>query len=255
MKKARLIERIAELVRGKDLKASATSATSPRPQGVRVVIDSSATPSWCIVRNQPLPTPDADVSYGIVPWPSTRAAADPGARRSEALHPPPPRGGDPPQPLRAQEARDRLHIVEGLLVATGHHSSTTSSPSSASRTTSTRPAGPCSTSVERRPLGPPQLRRAPQVDLARDAEAAMDVLVARAPGRRAQVPGLARSTQRLLRGAGPNILDMRLQRLTGLQRDELFNELHRPGRGDRPPKTSSSTRARCSRSSRPSWPR
>jgi DNA gyrase subunit A len=125
-----------------------------------------------------------------------------------------------------KKARERLHTVEGLLVATAEKDFLDHLISVIRASRDPDEARWALQNIVAPALWEhPSFTALPRIDAAR-ARAAMDVLVARARAAEPLYQGLSRVydpgfTEEQAR----SILEMRLQRLTGLQREELFDEL------------------------------
>jgi DNA gyrase subunit A len=234
--KARLIEKIAELVREKKLEGISDIRDESDRQGMRVAIDLKRDAMSQVVLNNLYAMTPMQTTFGIV-----MLAIDHGAPRTLSLK-------DMLERFilhrrevvtrrsrfELRKAEQRLHIVEGLLVAQDLIDQVItiirrSHEVDEARWGLTHILSPELYEHER-------FRELERIDPAR-ARAQMDVLVARA---RAEEPAYAGLSHRYfpetLEGGrsfaggfsdeqAKNILDMRLQRLTGMQREELFKEL------------------------------
>ncbi len=224
--KARLIERIAELVREKKLDGISDIRDESDRQGMRVVIELKRDAISGVVLNNLYAMTPMQSSFGVV-----LLAIDGGQPRTLSLkeilerfilHRREVVTRRSRFELRKAEAR--LHIVEGLLVAqdiidqviTIIRKSADVDEAKWGLTHILSPAL----------YQHPKFESLPKLDMAK-AKAQMDALVARVRGQEAGYAGLSHQYE----GGGfseeqaKNILEMRLQRLTGLQREELFKEL------------------------------
>ncbi|MHB8874133.1 MAG: DNA gyrase subunit A, partial [Myxococcaceae bacterium] len=224
--KARLIERIAELVREKKLEGISDIRDESDREGMRIAIELKRDAITGVVLNNLYAMTPMQSSFG-----ATLLAIDQGqpkiltlkeilerfvlhrrevvTRRSR---------------FELRKAESRLHIVEGLLVAQDIIDHVISIIRKSSDVDEAR-WGLMNV------LSPalyehPKFKELPRMDLARAREQ-MDALIARVRKEESTYPGLSHKYE----GGGfseeqaKNILDMRLQKLTGMQREELFKEL------------------------------
>ncbi|HYX90037.1 MAG TPA: DNA gyrase subunit A, partial [Myxococcaceae bacterium] len=235
--KARLIEKIAELVREKKLEGISDIRDESDRHGMRVVVELKKDAIAQVVLNNLYTNTPMQSSFGVV-----MLAIDQGAPRTLnlkellerfILHRREVVTRRSRFELRKAEAR--LHIVEGLLVAQDliDHVITIirrSKDVDEARWGLTHVLTPELYEHER-------FAELPRIDPAQ-AKAQMDALVARAQAVEPSFQGLSHPYLRVEAAdqTGPagggfsdeqakNILDMRLQRLTGMQREELFQEL------------------------------
>ncbi len=231
--KARLIERIAELVREKKLDGVADIRDeSDREKEVRIVIELKRDANAGVVLNNLYANTPMQSSFGVV-----LLAIDHGQPRTLTL-----KGILERFVLHRREvvtrrsrfelkkAESRLHIVEGLLVAQDIIDHVISIIRKSADVDEARwgLVNVLSPALYEHP----KFKDLPRIDLAK-AQAQLDELAQRArndlSGDKPPTPygGLARSYV----GSGfseeqaKNILDMRLQRLTGMQREELYKEM------------------------------
>jgi DNA gyrase subunit A len=229
LKKEVVVKQIADLVYDKRLDGiSDIRDESSMKQSVRVVIELKRDAIVDIVRNNIYQNTPLQMSYGIV-----FLAIDRGQPRTLTLkemlekfilH----RREVVTRRSRYElkKARERLHLVEGLLVATAEKDFLDHLIAVIRASKDPDEARWALMNIVAPALwAHPSFAALPRVDAAR-ARSAMDVLVARARAAEPAYQGLSRSydpgfTEEQAR----SILEMRLQRLTGLQREELFNEL------------------------------
>ncbi|MBX7101863.1 MAG: DNA gyrase subunit A [Myxococcaceae bacterium] len=224
--KARLIERIAELVGEKKIEGISDIRDESDREGMRVVIDLKRDAITQVVLNNLFANTPMQTSYGIV-----LLAIDQGQPRTLGLkeilerfvlH----RREVVTRRSRFElkRAKDRLHIVEGLLVAQDiiDHVITIIRKSNDVDEARWGLMNVLSSAL----YSHPRFKDLPKLDL-KDAEGKLALLIARAKGTEPRYQGLSRSytNSGFSEEQAKNILDMRLQRLTGMQRDELFNEL------------------------------
>lgn len=227
LKKEQLVRQVADLVREKKIDGISDIRDESAMAGVRVVIELKRDAIAEVVRNNLFQNTALQGTYGIV-----MLAIDRGQPRVLSLH----------EMLQRfivhrrevvtrrsrylqRKARERQHVVEGLLVATSgqdflDHIIATIRAS----------ANPDEASWALRNIVSPALwenprfAALPRIQLA-TANVAMDALLARARGEEASITGLTNTYDPGFSEAqAKSILEMRLQRLTGLQRDELFAE-------------------------------
>jgi len=224
--KARLIERIAELVRDKKIDGISDVRDESDRQGMRIVIDLKRDAVSGVVLNNLFALTPLQTSFGVV-----LLAIDGGQPRTLSLkevlerfiaHRREVVTRRSRYELRKAEAR--LHIVEGLLVAQDiiDHVITIirrSKDVDEARWGLTHVLSPALYQHER-------FQGLPRVDLGKAREQ-MAALVARVQGEIKEYAGLSHKYEEkgFSEEQAKNILDMRLQRLTGLQREELFKEL------------------------------
>ncbi|HYV45448.1 MAG TPA: DNA gyrase subunit A [Myxococcaceae bacterium] len=224
--KARLIERIAELVRDKKIDGISDVRDESDRQGMRIVVDLKRDAVSGVVLNNLFTLTPLQTSFGMV-----LLAIDGGqprtlglkeilerfiAHRREVV--------TRRSRFELRKAEARLHIVEGLLVAQDiiDHVITIirkSKDVEEARWGLTHVLSPSLYEHER-------FQDLPRLDMGKAREQ-MAALVARVRGELQEYAGLSHKYEE--RGfsdeQAKNILDMRLQRLTGLQREELFKEL------------------------------
>src|SRR6185295_2968527 len=224
--KARLIERIAELVRDKKIDGISDVRDESDRQGMRIVVDLKRDAVSGVVLNNLFTLTPLQTSFGMV-----LLAIDGGqprtlglkeilerfiAHRREVV--------TRRSRFELRKAEARLHIVEGLLVAQDiiDHVITIirkSKDVEEARWGLTHVLSPSLYEHER-------FQDLPRLDMGK-ARQQMAALVARVRGELQEYAGLSHKYEE--RGfsdeQAKNILDMRLQRLTGLQREELFKEL------------------------------
>ena len=226
--KARLIEKIAELVREKKLEGISDIRDESDRQGMRIVIELKRDAISGVVLNNLFANTPLQTTFGIV-----LLAIDGGQPRTLTLKEMLERFIAHRREVVTRRSRFELRKAEapaahrrGPAGRAGHH----------------RPghhhhpplAGPGRGALgpDARPLAgalraPERFKDLPRLDLAK-AKAQMDALVARARERGARpTPGSRTSTRAAAsrEEQAKNILEMRLQRLTGMQREELFKEL------------------------------
>jgi DNA gyrase subunit A len=224
--KARLIEHIAELVRDKRIDGISDVRDESDRHGMRIVIELKRDANTAVIQNNLFAHTDMQVGFGIV-----LLAIDQGqprtlnlkdmlerfiAHRREVV--------TRRSRFELKKAEGRLHVVEGLLVAQDliDHVITI-----IRRSKDVDEARWGLTHI----LSPSLYQHERFTDLAKidpaKAKAQMEGLVARAKSEEPKYPGLSHKYE----GTGfseeqaKNILEMRLQRLTGMQREELFKEL------------------------------
>ncbi len=224
--KARLIERIAELVREKRLEGISDIRDESDRQGMRIVIELKRDAITGVVLNNLFSMTPMQTSFGII-----LLAIDGGQPRTLTLkellerfilH----RREVVTRRTRFElrKAETRMHIVEGLLVAQDFIDHVIAiirkSPDvDEARWGLTHVLSPSM-------YEHPTFKDLPRLDLEK-ARGQMAALVARVRNEEVSYPGLSHAYE----GSGfseeqaKNILDMRLQRLTGMQREELFKEL------------------------------
>jgi DNA gyrase subunit A len=224
--KARLIEKIAELVKEKKLEGISDIRDESDRQGMRVVVELKRDAVVEVVRNNLYATTPLETTFGAV-----MLAIDGGQPRTLSLKEMLGRFINHRRDVvtrrsryELRKARARRHIVEGLLVAQDLIDLVVSLIR-ASKDPEEAKWGlmnilsPALYEHER-------FRELPRIDV-KKALAQMELLVSRA---RSEVPTYS-GLEHKYEGAGfsadqaKNILEMRLQRLTGLQREELFREL------------------------------
>jgi DNA gyrase subunit A len=224
--KARLIERIAELVRDKKLEGISDIRDESDRQGMRFAIDLKRDAIAGVVINNLFAVTPLQTTFGIV-----LLSIDGGQPRTLTLKEMLERFISHRREVvtrrsrfELKKAEARLHVVEGLLVAQDIIDLVI--------TIIRRSKDPeeakwglthvLSTALYEHPT----FKDLPRLDL-ENAQRQMDALVARAHAEVAEYTALSRQYS----GGGfsdeqaKNILDMRLQKLTGIQREELFREL------------------------------
>jgi DNA gyrase subunit A len=224
--KARLIEKVADLVREKKLEGISDIRDESDRQGMRVVIELKRDAIAGVVLNNLYATTPLETTFGAV-----MLAIDGGQPRTLTLKELLDRFIAHRRDVVTRRSRyelkkalARLHIVEGLLVAQDLIDLVVSLIRASKDPDEARWGlmhilSPALYEHER-------FRNLQRIDYAQ-AAAQMELLVSRA---RAEEPSYA-GLERKYEGTGfseeqaQNILEMRLQRLTGLQREELFKEL------------------------------
>jgi DNA gyrase subunit A len=224
--KARLIEKVADLVREKKLEGISDIRDESDRQGMRIVIELKRDAIAGVVLNNLYATTPLETTFGAV-----MLAIDGGQPRTLTLKELLDRFIAHRRDVVTRRSRyelkkalARLHIVEGLLVAQDLIDLVVSLIRASKDPDEARWGlmnilSPSLYEHER-------FRNLQRIDYAQ-AAAQMELLVSRA---RAEEPSYA-GLERKYDGAGfseeqaQNILEMRLQRLTGLQREELFKEL------------------------------
>jgi DNA gyrase subunit A len=224
--KARLIEKVADLVREKKLEGISDIRDESDRQGMRVVIELKRDAIAGVVLNNLYANTPLETTFGAV-----MLAIDGGQPRTLTLKELLDRFIAHRRDVITRRSRyelkkalARLHIVEGLLVAQDLIDLVVSLIRASKDPDEARWGlmnilSPALYEHER-------FRNLQRIDYAQ-AAAQMELLVSRA---RAEEPSYA-GLERKYEGAGfseeqaQNILEMRLQRLTGLQREELFKEL------------------------------
>ncbi|HYO58707.1 DNA gyrase subunit A [Archangium sp.] len=224
--KARLIEKIADLVREKKLEGISDIRDESDRQGMRIVIELKRDAVSAVVLNNLFANTPMETTFGAV-----MLAIDAGQPRTLTLKELLDRFISHRRDVvtrrsrfELRKARSRRHIVEGLLVAQDLIDLVVSlirasrDPDEA-RWGLMNILSPALYEHER-------FKNLQRIDYEK-AKAQMELLVSRA---RNEVPSYSGLEHRY-EGAGfseeqaKNILEMRLQRLTGLQREELFREL------------------------------
>ena len=224
--KARLIEKIADLVREKKLEGISDIRDESDRQGMRIVIELKRDAISAVVLNNLFTNTPMETTFGAV-----MLAIDAGQPRTLTLKELLDRFISHRRDVvtrrsryELRKARARRHIVEGLLVAQDLIDLVVSlirasrDPDEA-RWGLMNILSPALYEHER-------FKNLQRIDYAK-ARAQMELLVSRA---RAEVPSYS-GLEHKYEGSGfseeqaKNILEMRLQRLTGLQREELFREL------------------------------
>ena len=224
--KARLIEKIAELVREKKLEGISDIRDESDRQGMRIVIELKRDAIAQVVLNNLYAMTSLETTFGAV-----MLAIDGGQPRTLNLKEMLDRFVAHRRDVVTRRSRyelrkamARMHIVEGLLVAQDLIDLVVSLIRASKDPDEARWGlmhilSPALYEHER-------FTNLPRIDYDK-AKAQMELLVSRARNEEPQYGGLAHKYE----GAGfsetqaQNILEMRLQRLTGLQREELFREL------------------------------
>ncbi len=224
--KARLIEKIADLVREKRLEGVSDIRDESDRQGMRIVVELKRDANSAVVLNNLFSLTPMQTTFGIV-----MLAIDGGTPRTLSLKEVLERFVAHRRDVvtrrsryELRKAEERLHIVEGLLVAQDliDHVITIirrSRDVEEARWGLKNILSPALYEHER-------FTELPRIDLAK-ARAQMDALVARA---RSEVPTYQGLSHDYAGGGfseaqAKEILAMRLQRLTGMEREELFQEL------------------------------
>ena len=224
--KARLIEKIADLVREKKLEGISDIRDESDRQGMRIVIELKRDAMSAVVLNNLFANTPLETTFGAV-----MLAIDGGQPRTLTLKELLERFISHRRDVvtrrsrfELRKARARRHIVEGLLVAQDLIDLVVSLIRASKDPDEARWGlmnilSPALYEHER-------FRNLQRIDYEK-ARAQMELLVSRA---RAEVPSYS-GLEHKYEGSGfseeqaKNILEMRLQRLTGLQREELFREL------------------------------
>ncbi|MCY1073948.1 DNA gyrase subunit A [Archangium lansingense] len=224
--KARLIEKIADLVREKKLEGISDIRDESDRQGMRIVIELKRDAMSAVVLNNLFANTPLETTFGAV-----MLAIDAGQPRTLTLKELLERFISHRRDVvtrrsrfELRKARARRHIVEGLLVAQDLIDLVVSLIRASKDPDEARWGlmnilSPALYAHER-------FKNLQRIDYEK-AKAQMELLVSRA---RAEVPSYS-GLEHKYEGAGfseeqaKNILEMRLQRLTGLQREELFREL------------------------------
>jgi DNA gyrase subunit A len=224
--KARLIEKIAELVREKKLEGISDIRDESDRQGMRIAIDLKRDAISGVVLNNLFALTPLQTTFGIV-----MLAIDGGQPRTLSLKEMLERFISHRRDVvtrrsrfELKKAEGRLHVVEGLLVAQDIIDLVITI---IRRSKDPEEAKWGLTHVLAAALYEhPTFKDLPRLDLKKAMEQ-METLVAKARVEEPVYAGLSRKYE----GTGfsdeqaKNILDMRLQKLTGIQREELFNEL------------------------------
>ncbi|MDP1826027.1 MAG: DNA gyrase subunit A [Archangium sp.] len=228
LKKEVLVKQLADLVREKRVEGISNIEDHSSMQGMRVVIELKRDAITDIVRNNLFQNSSLQISYGI-----QMLAIDQGQPRTLGLkeilekfilH----RREVVTRRSRFElkKAKDRLHIVEGLLVATSwkdfldHIIATirASKDPDEARWALMNIVSPAL-------YQSPSFKNLPKLDFS-SAKKSMDAIVSRAQAAEPKYVGISRQYDPGFSEAqARSILDMRLQRLTGLQQEELFQEL------------------------------
>ncbi|WPB76043.1 DNA gyrase subunit A [Archangium violaceum] len=224
--KARLIEKIADLVREKKLEGISDIRDESDRQGMRIVIELKRDAMSAVVLNNLFANTPLETTFGAV-----MLAIDAGQPRTLTLKELLERFISHRRDVvtrrsrfELRKARARRHIVEGLLVAQDLIDMVVSLIRASKDPDEARWGlmnilSPALYEHER-------FKNLQRIDYEK-AKAQMEMLVSRA---RAEVPSYS-GLEHKYEGSGfseeqaKNILEMRLQRLTGLQREELFREL------------------------------
>jgi DNA gyrase subunit A len=234
LRKEDLVKKIADLVKEKRVEGIANiedhSAGVPRDstQSTRIVIELKRDAIVDIVKNNLFQNSPLQQSYGIV-----MLAIDQGQPRTLTLkeviekfilH------RREVVKRRSQfelkKAKDRMHIVEGLLVATSGKDFLDHIIATIRASKDPDEAKWALMNIVSPALyEAPSFKNLPKVDLTR-AKTAMDALAARAKAEEPAYQGISRQYDPgFSEEQAKSILEMRLQRLTGLQQEELFKEL------------------------------
>ncbi|GMU58785.1 MAG: DNA gyrase subunit A [Myxococcaceae bacterium] len=228
LKKEQLVKQIADLVRDKRIEGISDIRDESSLQGIRVVIELKRDAITEIVRNNLYANTGMQSSYGII-----MLAIDQGQPRTLSLKAILERFVlfrrevvTRRSRFELKKAKDRLHIVEGLLVATSGKDfldhiiaviRASKDPDEA-RWALMNIVSPALYEA-------PSFKALKKVDLT-SAKKSMDALAARAKAEEQTYQGISRSYDPgFSEEQAKNILEMRLQRLTGLQQEELFKEL------------------------------
>ncbi len=228
VKKEVLVKAIADLVREKRVEGISDIRDESSLQGVRVVIELKRDAVVDIVRNNLFQNSALQVSYGI-----QMLAIDQGQPRTLGLKEILERFiifrrevVTRRSRFELRKAKERMHIVEGLLVATSgkdfldHIIATirASKDPDEARWALMNILSPALYEV-------PSFKNLARADTSK-AKSAMDALAARAKNEEPTYNGISRTYDPgFSEEQAKSILEMRLQRLTGLQQEELFKEL------------------------------
>ncbi|HYR56115.1 MAG TPA: DNA gyrase subunit A [Myxococcaceae bacterium] len=224
--KARLIERIAELVRDKKLEGISDIRDESDRHGMRIVIELKRDAITGVVLNNLFAHTPMQSTFGVV-----LLAIDGGQPRTLNLKELIERFISHRREVvtrrsrfELRKAESRLHIVEGLLVAQDIIDQVI--------TVIRKSNDPDEARWGLMNILSPALYEHPRfgalsrIDPAQ-VQAQMDLLVSRVRGEEASYAGLSHNYSQggFSEEQAKSILDMRLQRLTGMQREELFKEL------------------------------
>ena len=228
LKKEVLVKQIADLVREKRVEGISDIRDESSLQGMRVVIELKRDAITDIVRNNLFKNSSLQVSYGI-----QMLSIDGGQPRTLSLKEMLERFIVHRREVvtrrsrfELKKAKDRLHIVEGLLVATSvkdflDHVIATIRASKDPDEARWALMNIISAAL----YAAPSFKNLPKVDFT-SAKKSMDALVARAKGDEPSYTGISRQYDPgFSEDQARSILEMRLQRLTGLQQEELYQEL------------------------------
>jgi len=224
--KARLIERIAELVRDKKLDGISDIRDESDRHGMRIVIEVKRDALSAVVVNNLFALTPMQSTFGVV-----LLAIDGGQPRILNLKELLERFISHRREVvtrrtrfELRKAETRLHIVEGLLVAQDMIDLVITIIRKSKDVEEARWGlmHILSPAIAQHPT----FGALPRVD-ATKAATQMDALVARIKKEEPAYPGLSHDYQKggFSEEQAKNILEMRLQRLTGIQREELFKEL------------------------------
>ncbi len=224
--KARLIERIAELVRDKKLDGISDIRDESDRHGMRIVIEVKRDALSSVVLNNLFALTPMQSTFGVV-----LLSIDGGQPRTLNLKEMLERFISHRREVvtrrtrfELRKAETRLHVVEGLLVAQDliDQVITIIRKSKDAEEARWGLTHILSAAIAEHPT----FRVLPKMDPAK-AIAQMDALVARVRAEESSYPGLTHQYQNggFSEEQAKNILEMRLQRLTGMQREELFKEL------------------------------
>jgi DNA gyrase subunit A len=224
--KARLIERIADLIREKKIEGISDIRDESDREGMRIAIELKRDAISAVVLNNLYALTPMQATFGVV-----MLAIDGGQPRTLTLKEMLERFISHRRDVvtrrsrfELRKAEARLHIVEGLLVAQDIIDQVITIIRGSKDVDEARWGlmHILSPSLYEHPA----FKDLPRLDLAK-ATRQMEALVVRAKAAEASYPGLSYKYE----GSGfseeqaKNILEMRLQRLTGMQREELFKEL------------------------------
>lgn len=228
LKKEVLVKQIADLVKEKRVEGISDIRDESTMAGVRVVIELKRDAIVDIVKNNLFQNSSLQISYGI-----QMLAIDQGQPRTMSLkeilekfiiH----RREVVTRRSRFElkKAKDRMHIVEGLLVATSGKDFLDHIIATIRASTDPDEARWALMNIISPALYElPSFKNLPKVDFT-SAKRAMDALVARAQTAEPAYKGITRAYDPgFSEEQARSILEMRLQRLTGLQQEELFQEL------------------------------
>ncbi len=228
LKKEVLVKQIADLVNEKRLEGISNIEDLSSMEGMRIAIHLKRDAIVDVVKNNLFQNSSLQVSYGI-----QMLAIDQGQPRTMSLkeilekfivH----RREVVTRRSRFElkRAKDRMHIVEGLLVATSGKDFLDHIIATIRASTDPDEARWALMNIISPALYElPSFKNLPKVDFT-SARKSMDALVARAQTAEPSYRGISRPYDPgFSEEQARSILEMRLQRLTGLQQEELFQEL------------------------------
>ncbi len=229
LRKEVLVEKIAELVREKRIEGiSNIEDHSSMKEGVRVVIELKRDAVTEVVRNNLYANSPLEISYGI-----QMLAIDQGQPRTLGLKEILERFiifrrevVTRRSRFELRKAKDRLHIVEGLLVAISGKDFLDHIIATIRASKDPEEARWALQNINSPALyEAPSFKNLPKWNFA-NAKKSMDAIAARAAAAEPKYSGISRQYEPgFSELQARSILDMRLQKLTGLEQDELFKEL------------------------------